>query len=210
MKNLLYPRFGCQAVAWRLLSTIMKKSFPPIALIAVLALGACLSVSAQEVYTTNLVTESKERVLRIEGIIRAPPKEVWKAFATEEGLKKWIAPVVALDLRVGGSLSTHYDKQASIGSPGTIRLGILNHLESELITYKVNLNSTFTPKARAEDQNLQEIIQIVPWTNGTTKVIASMIGWGTGKEWDDTYNFFAKGNAWTFEQLVKCFAQERK
>lgn len=188
----------------------MKKSFSRIALITVLALGACLSASAQQVHTTNLVTESKERVLRIEGIIRATPKEVWKAFATEEGLKKWMAPVVALDLRVGGSLSTHYDKQASIGSPGTIRLGIVNYLESEIITYKVNLNSSFTPKARAEDQNLQEIVQIVPLTNGTTKVIASMIGWGTGKEWDDTYNFFAKGNAWTIEQLAKCLAPERR
>jgi hypothetical protein len=171
-------------------------------------LGACLSASAQGVHTTSLVAESKERVLRIEGIVPATSDVVWKAFATEEGLKKWLAPVVALDMRVGGTLSTHYDKQASIGSPGTIRLGIVNYLESELITYKVNLNSSFTQKVRAEDRNLQEIIQIVPWTNGTTKVISSMMGWGTGKEWDDTYNFFAKGNARTFEHLVKCFTQE--
>lgn len=188
----------------------MKKSFFPFALSAFLAMGACLPVSAQEVHTTNVVTDAKERVLRIEGIIPATPKEVWKSFATEEGLKKWMAPVVSLDLRVGGAVSTHYDKLASIGSPGTIRLGIVNYLEPELITYKVNLNSSFTQKARAEDQNLQEIIQIVPWTNGTTKVVSSMIGWGTGKEWDETYNFFAKGNAWTFEQLVKSFSQERR
>ena len=147
--------------------------------------------------------------MRIEAIIPATPKAVWKAFATEEGLKKWMAPVVALDLRVGGTLSTHYDKTASIGSPGTIRLGIVNYLEGELMTYKVNLTSSFKAKARAEDQNLQEIVQIVPWTNGTTKVISSMVGWGTGTEWDETYNFFAKGNAWSYQQLVKCFSEER-
>ena len=174
------------------------------------ALGACWFAPGQEVHSTDLVTESKERVLRIEGVIAAPPKEVWKAFATESGLKNWMAPVVALDLRVGGSLSTHYDKQATIGSPGTIRLGILNYLEPELLTFKVNLNGSFTPKVRAEDQNLQEIVQLVPWTNGTTKVITSMVGWGTGKEWDDVYNFFAKGNAWTFEQLTKSFSPEKK
>jgi hypothetical protein len=188
----------------------MKATMLRITLAAVLALAACRSTSAQPVQTTNLVTESNERVLRIESIIPASPNAVWKAFATEEGLKKWVAPVVALDLRVGGTLSTQYDKKASIGSPGTIRLGIVHYLEGELITYKVNLTDSFKAKARAEDQNLQEIIQIVPWTNGTTKVISSMIGWGTGKEWDDTYNFFAKGNVWSYQQLVKCFTEEGK
>jgi hypothetical protein len=37
-----------------------------------------------------------------------------------------------------------------------------------------------------------------------------MIGWGTGKEWDDVYNFFAKGNTWSDKQLIKCFSEERR
>jgi hypothetical protein len=188
----------------------MKTAVSRIVATGVLALIACRPASAQQVHTTNLVTESKERVLQIEAIIPASPKAVWKAFATEEGLKKWVAPVVALDLRIGGTLSTHYDKTASIGGPGTIRLGIVNYLEGELMTYKVNLTSSFKAKARAEDQNLQEIVQIVPWTNGTTKVVSSMLGWGTGTEWDETYKFFAKGNAWSYQQLVKCFSEERR
>ena len=191
-------------------SMTMKKLLSSTVLIVGFAFGAMLTASAQEVFTTNVVTASKERVLRIESIVPATPREVWQAFATEEGLKKWVAPVVALDLRIGGSLSTHYDKNASIGSPGTIRLGIVNYLEGEMMTYKVHLNGSFSPKARAEDQNLQEIVQLTPWTNGTTKVISSMVGWGAGKEWDDTYNFFARGNAWSYEQLVKCFSDGRK
>ena len=117
----------------------MKTTVSRVVATGVFALIACRSASAQQVHTTNLVTESKERVLRIEAIIPARPKAVWNVFATEEGLKKWVAPVVALDLRIGGTLSTHYDKTASIGSPGTIRLGIVNYLERELMTYKVNL-----------------------------------------------------------------------
>jgi Activator of Hsp90 ATPase homolog 1-like protein len=188
----------------------MKTTILRLLLTSVFALIVCRSASAQAVHTTNIVTQTKERVLRIESIIPARPQAVWKAFATEEGLKRWAAPVVALDLRIGGTLSTHYDKKASIGDPGTIRLGIVNYLEGELMTYRVHLTSSFSPKARAEDQNLQEIIQIVPLTNGTTKVVSSMIGWGTGKEWDETYNFFATGNAWSYSQLVKSFSEERK
>ena len=132
----------------------MKTAASRIVATAVFALIAYRPASAQQVHTINLVTESKERVLRIEAIIPATPKAVWKAFATEEGLKKWMAPVVALDLRVGGTLSTHYNKTASIGSPGTIRLGIVNYLEGELMTYKVNLTSSFKAKARAGESRI--------------------------------------------------------
>jgi uncharacterized protein YndB with AHSA1/START domain len=177
--------------------------------------AACLLVGLSrsaggDVTTSNLVTATKERVLRVESLVPAPPSEVWKRFSTEEGLKKWVAPVVALDLRTGGSLSTHYDKTATIGSSGTIRLGIEVYLENELMVYKVNLTEAFSAKPRAEDQNLQEIIQIQPWTNGTTRVVSSMVGWGAGPEWDKTYNFFAKGNAWSYEQLVKSFTEKAK
>jgi len=188
----------------------MNRTCSSLALVVSFALSAGVRASAEDVLTIHLVTASHERVLRIESLVPASPGEVWKAFATEEGLKKWVAPVVALDLRIGGSLSTHYDPKASIGSPGTIRLGIVNYLEGQLMTYKINLTSSFSAKLRAEDQNLQEVIQIAPWTNGTTKVISSMVGWGTGKDWDDTYDFFAKGNAWTYRQLVKCFAKGRR
>ena len=60
-------------------------------------------------------------------------------------------------------------------------------------------------KVRQEDKNLQEIIQIVDLGKGKTKIVFSMIGWGTGSDWDKTYEFFAKGNKWSYEQLVKLF-----
>jgi len=33
-----------------------------------------------------------------------------------------------------------------------------------------------------------------------------MVGWGVGKDWDETYQFFAKGNKWTYQQLVNSFS----
>jgi activator of Hsp90 ATPase-like protein len=189
---------------------IMKMNFPIGALITATALCVTRPAPGQQVRTTSVTNSFQQRVLRIESIVATNPKEVWKAFTTVEGLRTWIAPVVAIDLRVGGSLSTHYDKTATIGSPGTIRLGIMNYLEGELMTLKVKLTKQFGEKVCSEDQNLQEIIQIVPWTKGTTKVVSSMVGWGTGKEWDDAYDFFARGNEWTYKQLVSRFSKPNK
>lgn len=188
----------------------MKKSLYHCALAALVLLDLGAIAHAQEIHTLAITNVCHERVLRVESIVPAPAQAVWRAFATEAGLKTWVAPVVALDFRVGGSISTHYDKAATIGSAGTIRLGIVNYLEGEMITLKVNLNGSFAAKPRGEDQNLQEIIQIVPLTNGTTKVVSSMIGWGQGKEWDDTFYFFAKGNEWTYRQLTKSFMKNPK
>jgi hypothetical protein len=30
-----------------------------------------------------------------------------------------------------------------------------------------------------------------------------MTGWGEGADWDKTYNFFARGNEWTYKELLK-------
>jgi uncharacterized protein YndB with AHSA1/START domain len=130
-------------------------------------------------------------------------EQVWNAWTTQDGLREWVAPVVAINLRIGGTISTKYDSKAKIGESGTITLPIVNYVEKQLITLRVNLNDSFARKVRDEDQNLQEIVQIADIGDGKTKLVSSMVGWGTGKEWDDTYAFFARGNEWTYQQLAK-------
>jgi len=62
--------------------------------------------------------------------------------------------------------------------------------------------------SRDETQNLQEIVQIEDIGGGKTKIVSSMMGWGTGKEWDETsYAFFARGNEWTYQQLAKSLSR---
>lgn len=35
--------------------------------------------------------------------IQVPPSHVWRWFATQEGLRRWISPNIEIDLRVGGT-----------------------------------------------------------------------------------------------------------
>ena len=172
------------------------------------ALIACLFPAlalAQEVTNTSYVTSAGDRVLRIEFIIPEARSEAWKLFTTAQGLKKWAAPVVAIDYRIGGRILTNYDQAKSLRDPGTIRLPILNYLEEEMITLKVNLNDKFPADLRRQDGNLQEIIQLQDLGDGRTHITSSMLGWGTGAHWDKAYSFFAAGNAWTYQQLVANF-----
>jgi uncharacterized protein YndB with AHSA1/START domain len=168
------------------------------------------SVAGQTVRNTSTTTQNGERVLRIETIVPVSPGEVWQALTTTEGWKGWAAPVAEVDFRTGGTIFTHYDSNAKIGSSGTIQVAIVNYLEREMITLKVKLTNQFPEKTRAEDQNLQEIVQVIAIDSNHTKVVSSMVGWGTGKEWDDVYNFFAKGNQWSYQQLFNFLSAKKQ
>src|SRR3979490_881174 len=81
---------------------------------------------AQEVKNTSYVMSTGDRVLRLESVVPAGRAEAWRLFTTAEGLKKWIAPVVSIDLKVGGQILTNYDSTKSVTDLGTIRLPIVN------------------------------------------------------------------------------------
>ncbi len=150
-------------------------------------------VKGQTVENTSYTTSSGEKVLRLEMIVPVDKKTAWNYFTKDELLKKWIAPLVHIELKTGGSILTNYNKDKSLDDSSSIRLGIINYLDEELITLKVKLNDNFSQKVQGEDGNLQELIQFINTGNGKTKIISSMIGWGKGEDWDKTYCFFEKG-----------------
>ena len=171
-------------------------------------LAACATLLPSPSNLTAAITRNAngERVVRVELVSRQSPEVLWRAFSSEASLRCWIAPVVRLDLRVGGSLHTNYTPSAKIGDAGTITLGILNYVENEFITYKVRLNESFSPTVRAQDDRLQQVIQLQRLANGGTKLVASMVGWGNGAEWDRAAAFFVEGNKIGIDQLAKCVA----
>jgi uncharacterized protein YndB with AHSA1/START domain len=187
----------------------MKSSMPMLA-IALASLVSCPSASlASEVHAGIISMAPSERAVRVEATWSQSPEITWKYFATEDGLRCWAAPVVRLDLRIGGSLQSNHGKKAVIGDPGTISLGIVNYVENEIMTYRVKLNDEFSAQLRSEDGNLQEIIQLQRLRNGGTRLVSTMVGWGKGAEWDKAAAFFAKGNEWSYQQLAKCVADSK-
>ena len=162
-------------------------------------------ISPLGIVNNSFIAADGERFLRFEIIVNTNVDETWKIIATEEGIKKWMAPVAALDLRTGGALKTNYNETSKIDDKGTITLGIINYLPYEIITYKITLNELFAEKCRKEDKNLQHIIQIKSLGQNKTKIISTMVGWGQGHEWDEAYSFFEKGNEWTFQKLLNVF-----
>jgi uncharacterized protein YndB with AHSA1/START domain len=176
----------------------MKKTIS----IAILALVAS-SVFSQTVRNTSYINSSNEKVLRLETILPIDLKTSWSLFTKDEKLKKWIAPLAHIELRSGGYLVTNYDSTKNLSDESSIKLPVLSFVENELIVFKVNLNGNFPESARKSDENLQEVIQFKKINNKHTRIISSMIGWGKGADWDKTFEYFARGNEWTYKELLK-------
>ena len=162
------------------------------------------NVNAQ-VTNSSYVSQYGEKVLQLSIIVPMDNKEAWKLFTTDEGLKKWIAPVATITMKTGGFIKTNYDRNKSADDSSSIQLGIINYLEYEMMTLKVDLNNSFPADVKAGDKNLQEIIQFTDVGNGKTKLVSTMVGWGQEDNWNKAYSFFEKGNDWTFKEIMKLF-----
>ena len=170
--------------------------------ISVLILMA-LTVHSQTLKNTSYKNQSGEKVLRLECTLPIGLTEAWKLFTTDEKLKKWIAPLAHIELKSGGYILTNYDKSKSLSDSSSIKLPITSFIDNEILVLKVILNDNFVKSVRESDANLQEVIQFIKLDNKHTKIVSSMIGWGTGTDWDKTYDFFVKGNEWTYQELIK-------
>lgn len=158
-----------------------------------------------QVANSSYTTSYGEKVLQLSVTVPLDKTAAWKLFTTEEGLKKWMAPVIKIDMRAGGSIISNYDKSKSVHDSSSIKLDIINYIENDLLTLKVNLNDNFPHSAKNDDKNLQEILQFIDAGDGKTKIVSSMVGWGHSSDWDKVYAFFVKGNTWTYEEFLKIF-----
>lgn len=153
---------------------------------------------------------AQERVLRTAATVHAPVAEVWKAFTTSDGVRSWMVPVAEVDFRVGGTIQTNYNPQAKIGDPGTIVHHIVSYEPERMLATHFDAPETAPEWAKLAAQGTWVVYRFEPLGKNRTRVTVAMMGWGVGPAWDDSYNHFAKGNAWELEQLVKRFAPKSK
>jgi uncharacterized protein YndB with AHSA1/START domain len=161
-----------------------------------------LTSFCQAVKNTSYKNEAGEKVLRLETILPMGISASWQLFTTDQKLKTWLAPVVHIELKTGGYIVTNYDSTKKLTDKSSIHSRIINFITNEMLILKVNLNDNFPKSAIAADSNLQHIIQLFEIDSQHTKIISSMVGFGNGSDWDKTYDFFLKGNTWTFGELL--------
>jgi uncharacterized protein YndB with AHSA1/START domain len=141
------------------------------------------------------VKQAEPKALIVEVTVPATQAEVWKAFTTSEGLSTWLTPGAVVDLREGGEWTAHYPGGHTGG--GTI----VSFVPMREMTLRAMAPEQF-PHVREERTKAK--FEFVPQGN-VTLVRLTQTGWKTGEEWDNAYEYLAKGNPELFEQLRRRF-----
>jgi uncharacterized protein YndB with AHSA1/START domain len=137
-----------------------------------------------------LPPDSALRAIRYDFTVAAPAAAVWRALSTAEGLRSFFAPGAEIELKAFGKFSIQFDPT----KPGTTAEdNVVLAVEPErLLSTTWNAPPAY-PGVRAQRTLLQ--FRLAP-DGERTQVTIVQSGFGTGKEWDDTYTYFT--GAWTW------------
>lgn len=143
--------------------------------------------------------ELRQRGLCHQTVVAAPPAAVWALWTTGEGLRAWLAPSAAIDLRIGGLMEVSHVPDARLGDPGAIRNRVLSFLPERMLSIAVER----APDGFPHPEQVRTLWTVVEFEEvaGGTRVRVSMRGFGEGEAYEALHAFFARGNAATLERL---------
>jgi uncharacterized protein YndB with AHSA1/START domain len=140
--------------------------------------------------------------LENEAIINAPVAEVWRMFTTKEGMESWMAAHADIDLRIGGLIRTRYEREGTLGDDETIVNQIISFDPERMLSMKVHEPPADFPFRNAVN-GMWTVIYFQPLGAEMTNVRVVGLGFREDEESKKMREFFARGNAWTLEQLQK-------
>ncbi len=168
-----------------------------------LALLVTASAHAQ-VSNTSYRLSSGERVLRHEAVMDASVSEVWKAFTTPEKMRGFIAPVIALELKIGGVWESSYRPDAKLGQPGNIHNEVLSFVPEKMLSIRIKETPPQFPHVEI-GKSVWTVLWFDDLGGGKTRVTVEMLPYREGGGWDEIYKVFEAGNGITLERAQKFF-----
>lgn len=141
-----------------------------------------------------------------EGIVEAPVAEVWKVFATKEGLEKCVVAKAEIDLRIGGSMKTHYDPKGKLGDENAIEHQILSYEPQRMLSFRcIKTPEKFPFKAAMT--KAWSVVYFEPIDGNRTKLRIVGCGYTPDEESQKMRAFFDRGNSWTLKNIQEKMAK---
>ena len=105
-----------------------------VAVVACLLFCAPLSAWAEEgaITTCSRAEADGSRTLCHEAVLPTSADVIWRRLLATDGLSSWLAPVAAIDLRIGGIREASHQPDERIGDVRNIRNRVLSYLACRL------------------------------------------------------------------------------
>ncbi|MBK8101254.1 MAG: SRPBCC domain-containing protein [Planctomycetes bacterium] len=161
-----------------------------------LTLGAAL---AQQAPTRSLVHQA---------VIKTSAANLWADFTTDAGVvKAWGVAKAKVDLRVGGTIRTHYDKNGTIGDPNTITHHILAVEPGRVLAMKAEAPANAPAAVKLICEHGWNVMRFEPLGPDRVRFVVTGCGYGDSKDFDAAMKFFDEGNRWTMQRMQQTYAK---
>lgn len=137
-----------------------------------------------------------------EGFVNAATAEVWRLFTTAEGYQLTGVAHAEVDLKIGGSIRTHYDPKGRLGDAGTIVNEILAYEPERMLAIRIKQAPAGFPHKDAVD-GTWTVIYMNPAGDNMTQVRIIGLGYTDSAQSQAMRKFFADGNRWTLDHIAK-------
>lgn len=132
--------------------------------------------------------------------IQAPVSRVWKAWATSDGLRGWLAPLASIEVKLEGLMRANYNPQGSLDDDGAIHNRILAFEPERMLAIKVAKTPKGFPFPTAV-QSMWTVLHFLPQGADRTELRIVGLGFTDEPESKAMRDFFQKGNDYTAAQL---------
>lgn len=135
----------------------------------------------------------------------APIAEVWAAFTTNEGLRSWVAPLVDIDLRIGGKWVSNYNAEGVLGDSTTIENTILSYEPERMLSLQATGFPADFPFVEAA-RNTWTVFYFSALSPTRTKIRVVGLGYTEDEQSQAMRSFFARANQYSLDQLSAALA----
>ena len=115
--------------------------------------------------------------------------EVWEAWTTPAGIRRFFAPACRVNLRVDGAYELLFDLDAPHGEQGGEGMRILALQPKRMISFTWNAPPELLS---VRGQHTHVMVEFEPENLIQTRVTLTHDGWGEGGEWDQAYEYFSQ------------------
>lgn len=147
------------------------------------------------------------RTLQHSGVVNTSAEELWKTFTTVEGWTSTIGVAkTEIDFRLGGTIKSVYDKNATIGDDSTIINTILAYEPGRMIALKATAPKNAPESIKSICETGWSVIRFEPLTQDRTRLTITGLGYQDTELHNAAYKFFEQGNSWTLKKIQDHFA----
>ena len=160
------------------------------------------SLSQKRIVSYIDSTNSPELVMVQEFEVNASVQQTWEAYTTMKGYESCAVPLAEIELKVGGTIKTNYNKEGAIGDSSTIVTHIINYVPYQLLTLQAEINENFPEFMKKEAKGFYNVIYFEAVDSNRTKVKSYGIGYKNTAKYLELMNYFMIANESTLRQLI--------